>query len=367
MLSILPTTPTPTGSNTTEPPPTTVILHGYGAGLGFFSLNLNALSSWVSKRGMPVYLLDWIGMGRSSRPTFKVTAKHTDTRQRVEQAETFFLDALEEWRTTMGIQKMTLIGHSLGGYLCTAYALKYPQNVSRLVLLSPAGVNAGPDTSVPEDELQRSRTNPDPADVNKEPQVAGKADVDAVKKEQRERASQHEQQPKQKETLTRRLFIHAWEAGYSPFGVLRAGGPWAPMLVGRYSSRRFADLDPQHTRDLHHYLLQISLARGSGEYALSHILAPMAHARLPLEYRVNKLPKNLPVTFVYGGHDWMDPEGGNRSVKRLREAGNMASKLVIIPGAGHHVYLDNPDGVDKLLLKEMDSATRGSRVTLTMR
>ncbi|CAG7848750.1 SubName: Full=Related to alpha/beta hydrolase {ECO:0000313/EMBL:CCA69971.1} [Serendipita indica DSM 11827] len=139
MLSIQPTTPA-----TTPAASTTVILHGYGAGLGFFSLNLDTLSTWVSKRGQPVYLLDWLGMGRSSRPTFRVTAKHADTHQRVSQAESFFLDALEEWRNKMNIDKMNLVGHSLGAYLVTAYALKYPQHVERLVLLSPAGVNAGP-------------------------------------------------------------------------------------------------------------------------------------------------------------------------------------------------------------------------------
>lgn len=87
----------------------------------------------------------------------------------------------------------------------------------------------------------------------------------------------------------------------------------------------------------------------------------MAHARLPLEFRVAKLPKELPVTFVYGSHDWMDPEGGVRSVQRLKEVGNTSSRMVIVPGAGHHVYLDNPEVVDKLLVKEMDAATRDSR------
>jgi cardiolipin-specific phospholipase len=39
---------------------------------------------------------------------------------------------------------MTLIGHSLGGYLSTAYALRYPSRVDRLVLLSPAGIPENP-------------------------------------------------------------------------------------------------------------------------------------------------------------------------------------------------------------------------------
>lgn len=65
----------------------------------------------------------------------------------------------------------------------------------------------------------------------------------------------------------------------------------------------------------------------------------MAHARIPLEYRVAKLDKNIPVTYVYGSHDWMDPEGGVRSVQRLKAAGNTDSKLVIVPGAGHHGML----------------------------
>jgi pimeloyl-ACP methyl ester carboxylesterase len=32
-----------------------------------------------------------------------------------------------------------LIGHSLGGYLSTQYALRYPDRIQKLILMSPAG------------------------------------------------------------------------------------------------------------------------------------------------------------------------------------------------------------------------------------
>jgi len=55
---------------------------------------------------------------------------------------------------------------------------------------------------------------------------------------------------------------------------------------------------------------------------------------MPLVDRVSAL--KIPVTFVYGQHDWMDPEGGLRAVEKLKEAGNRHAKMVIVPDAGHH-------------------------------
>lgn len=49
-----------------------VILHGYGAGLGFFYKNFEGLSR---ARGWQLYALDLLGMGRSSRPPFKLKSK----------------------------------------------------------------------------------------------------------------------------------------------------------------------------------------------------------------------------------------------------------------------------------------------------
>ena len=39
-------------------------------------------------------------------------------------AQSFFVDAIEEWRVAMGIERFVLVGHSLGAVIVTAYAVK---------------------------------------------------------------------------------------------------------------------------------------------------------------------------------------------------------------------------------------------------
>lgn len=43
-----------------------------------------------------------------------------------EEAENQFVDSIEEWRCALGLDKMILLGHNLGGFLAAAYSLKYP-------------------------------------------------------------------------------------------------------------------------------------------------------------------------------------------------------------------------------------------------
>lgn len=90
-----------------------VLLHGFGGGVGLWVKNLSTLA----EEGRPVYAVDMLGFGRSSRPTFGRDAK---------DAEDQFVESLEDWRKAEGLEHMILLGHDLGGYVSTAYALKYP-------------------------------------------------------------------------------------------------------------------------------------------------------------------------------------------------------------------------------------------------
>lgn len=68
----------------------------------------------------------------AGRPRFVARAR--------EETEDFFVSSLARWRESMGMDKMVLVGHSLGGYLAASYALQHPEHVQHLVLVGPAGV-----------------------------------------------------------------------------------------------------------------------------------------------------------------------------------------------------------------------------------
>lgn len=89
-----------------------VLLHGFGGGVGLWAMNLDALSQQRT-----VYALDLLGFGQSSRPHFSTDAQ---------EAETQFVESIEEWREKQGLESVILLGHNLGGYLAAAYSLKYP-------------------------------------------------------------------------------------------------------------------------------------------------------------------------------------------------------------------------------------------------
>jgi pimeloyl-ACP methyl ester carboxylesterase len=90
-----------------------VLVHGYGGSGVIFYKMMKSLSDYFH-----LILIDVIGMGGSSRPTFE---PKTPT-----ECDEYFIETLELWRVAMdNLTDFILAGHSFGGYICGHYAVKY--------------------------------------------------------------------------------------------------------------------------------------------------------------------------------------------------------------------------------------------------
>lgn len=259
-----------------------VMLHGYGAGLGFFYKNFEGLSRVP---GWNIYALDLLGMGRSSRPPFRLKSK--DRQACITEAEDWFIDALEEWRVQKRMDRFTLLGHSLGGYLAVAYALKYPGHLNKLVLASPVGIPEDPyavSAELPEPN-ESTMANEFTQDQEEGTKIAANTQVAdnnnflnaRSKRETADRAGDNKLPPRR--TLPKWLTV-LWDANViSPFTFVRWSGPLGPRLVSGWTSRRFSHLGEEESKALHTYAYSLFKMRGSGEYAVSGSRTPSSLIR----------------------------------------------------------------------------------------
>ncbi|OOF97178.1 hypothetical protein ASPCADRAFT_205990, partial [Aspergillus carbonarius ITEM 5010] len=273
-----------------------VILHGYGAGLGFFYKNFEPLSRL---KGWQLHALDLLGMGRSTRPSFRIKAK--ERQEAIKEAEAWFVDALEEWRVKRKIDRFTLLGHSLGGYMAVAYALKYPGRLNKLILASPVGIPEDPyavraempapsDSTMANELTQNQRNIAESASSVPHGEIQ-KGDNNILLRGAPVNTAAGQDQPPRR--MVPKWFAYLWDANISPFTLVRWAGPLGPRLVSGWTSRRFSHLPADEAKALHDYSYSIFSMRGSGEYALSYILAPGAFARSPLIQRIEGIGRQI--------------------------------------------------------------------------
>ncbi len=99
---------------------TIVLLHGLGASAERWLPIIPYLS--------PIYRViapDIIGFGYSDKPVTNYTIK-------------FFIDFLSDLLGQLSIEKTMIIGSSLGGRISIEYAIHNPQNIEKMILVSPA-------------------------------------------------------------------------------------------------------------------------------------------------------------------------------------------------------------------------------------
>lgn len=99
-----------------------VLIHGIGGDADDWAFCLDALSH--SHR---VIAVDLLGFGRSGKPHIDYTIAG-------------FVEMLDRFLRPLAIERATLVGHSLGGWIAAAYALNFSSKVEKLVLIDSAGI-----------------------------------------------------------------------------------------------------------------------------------------------------------------------------------------------------------------------------------
>lgn len=101
--------------------PVVVLLHGLGGNSANWAFNFAALSQKYR-----VIAPDQIGFGRSDKPFMSYRVQT-------------YVDFLDKFLEGLSVERASLVGNSMGGWIAALYALKYPKRVERIVLADAAG------------------------------------------------------------------------------------------------------------------------------------------------------------------------------------------------------------------------------------
>ena len=216
------------------------------------------------------------------------------------------MDALHRLQCSLHLDRVALLGHSLGGMIAAAYALRYPELVSKVILVSPVGVPAPPSGDGYRGPIAASRY--------------------------------------------RHLFRRLWNLGLSPASALHFAGPFGPAIVDWVIRRRFSHLaHVQSTPSFASYFYHINSGKATGLSTLNALLLPGAYARLPLGSRMAERMQ-VETHFMWGSSDWMFSAESVAVQKRMAERGVKAS-MTTVTGAGHQVSMENLSEFNALALR----------------
>ena len=101
--------------------PTVILLHGLGGSSEVWQFNLTALAEKYH-----VVVPDQIGFGKSDKPLVNYRIRT-------------YVDFLDQFCKQLKIERASLVGNSMGGWIATAFTAAFPDRVDKLVLVDAAG------------------------------------------------------------------------------------------------------------------------------------------------------------------------------------------------------------------------------------
>ncbi|HKV28682.1 MAG TPA: proline iminopeptidase-family hydrolase [Candidatus Acidoferrales bacterium] len=207
------------------------------------------------------------------------------------------VEDVEDVRQALGLGKITLLGHSYGGVLAQAYALKYQRNLTNLILCSTF-----PSTKQMNEVFARMKEKMSPE---------LRAKIDTMEKA----GLFGHGLPYQQNRYTDAYMIAAWGEGYFPY---------------IYQNHPDPNYDPV-AQGVTAWPLYREMWGSNGEFVIDGNLKSV-------EY-VDKLPAiHTPTLILVGDHDECDPSLSKEMHQKIA-----GSKLVILPRSGHMTFVDQPD------------------------
>ena len=219
------------------------------------------------------------------------------------------VEDVEAVRLALGLGRVDLLGHSYGGVLAQAYALRYQKNLEHLILCSTFH-----STRKMNEVFRRIKEKMAPELRDRIAKMEAAGLYGHGKEYERNR-------------YTDEYMIAAWGEGYFPYLYRNRPDPnYSPTASGAMS-----------------WDLYREMWGSNGEYVIDGNLASAEYeARLP--------GIRVPTLITVGDHDECDP-----SLSREMQALIPGSKLVVLPESGHMTFVDQPG----LFLRAVDGFLRG--------
>ncbi|MGA2184720.1 MAG: proline iminopeptidase-family hydrolase [Bryobacteraceae bacterium] len=233
--------------------------------------------------------------------------------QKLDDASGYTVEAMvedvEAVRKGLALGRIALLGHSYGGVLAQAYALKYEQNLGSLILCSTF--------------FSTSKMN----DVFRKQLAAMPAELrERIEKQEAAGLFGHGKDY-EKNRYTNDYMIAAWGEGYFPY---------------LYQRRPDANYDPIASGNMAWDLYR-AMWGSHGEFIIDGNLKSVEYAKRLPSLRVRTL-------VTAGDHDECDPALAKELSGLIH-----GSRLVIFPQSGHMTFVDQPD----LFLRTVDDFLAG--------